>query len=233
MVPVFPLFGANVEPRSDVMGTSSPLTWSIVIPVKVLARAKTRMSGLDDSDREALALAMAADTVAAAVGCPPVGGVLVVSDDPMVRAQASAMGAEVTADPSTVGLNGALVAGAELAARRWPGSGLAALTADLPALTSGALEAALTAASAVGQAFVADAAGSGTTLYAASPGARFSPRFGQRSSDRHRQAGAAEIDLPGLDGLKRDVDTLADLQDAAKIGLGTRSAAIEASLAVR
>lgn len=215
------------------MGTTTPLTWSVVIPVKVLARAKTRMSGLTDADREALALAMAADTVAAAIACPPVGAVIVVSDDPSVRAQARAIGAEVTDDGPAVGLNGALVAGAELAARRWPGRGLAALTADLPALTSGELEAALAAASAAGHAFVADAVGSGTTLYAAGPGAEFSPRFGPQSRQRHRRAGAAEIDLPGLEGLKRDVDTLADLRDAAKIGLGCRSAAIEAALAAR
>jgi 2-phospho-L-lactate guanylyltransferase len=31
--------------------------------------------------------------------------------------------------------------------------------------------------------------------------------------------------LPGLDGLKRDVDTVDDLRDAARIGLGPRTAA--------
>jgi 2-phospho-L-lactate/phosphoenolpyruvate guanylyltransferase len=215
------------------MGTSSPLTWSVVIPVKVLARAKTRLSGLTDADRRALALAMAADTVAAAVACPPVGTVVVVSDDPEVTRQARAIGAEVTPDRPSAGLNEALVAGAEFASRRWPGRGVAALTADLPALTSRELEAALSAASAATHAFVADAVGSGTTFYAASPGAPFRPRFGPRSRQRHRQAGAAEIDLPGLAGLRRDVDTLADLRDAAQIGLGRRSAAIEAVLAVR
>ena len=35
-----------------------------------------------------------------------------------------------------------------------------------------------------------------------------------------------ELALPGLDGLRRDVDTVADLRDAARIGLGPRTAAL-------
>ena len=47
-----------------------PLTWSLVIPVKVLAQAKSRLTGLPAADRAKLALAMAADTIgAAAVAC--------------------------------------------------------------------------------------------------------------------------------------------------------------------
>jgi 2-phospho-L-lactate/phosphoenolpyruvate guanylyltransferase len=213
------------------MGTNTPLTWSLVIPVKVLSLAKSRLAGLADADREALALAMAADTIAAAMTCPLVGAVIVVSDDPEVTAQALALGAEVMADHPAAGLNQALIAGAQYAARRWPGSGLAAMTADLPALSAGELEIALNAASAATQAFVADAAGTGTTLYTAGPGTPFSPMFGPQSRRRHRQAGATELTVPALAGLRRDVDTLADLRSAAGIGLGLRSAAVEAALA--
>ena len=60
----------------------APLSWSLVVPVKVLARAKTRLAALAGPDRPALALAMAADTVAAALGCPEVGRVVVVTGDP-------------------------------------------------------------------------------------------------------------------------------------------------------
>jgi len=212
------------------MCSDIPLTWSVVIPVKVLAQAKSRLSGLADAYREAMALAMAADTVSAAVACPAVADVIVVSDDPAVRAEAEAAGAEVIADRPAAGLNQALAAGAEHAAARWPGRGLAALTADLPALSSGELEAALTAASAVTEAFVADAAGSGTTLYTAKPGARFRPQFGPQSRMRHRQAGVTELDLPDIPGLKRDVDTLADLRKAEKIGLGVRTLSVRESI---
>jgi 2-phospho-L-lactate guanylyltransferase len=208
------------------MGTNTPLTWSVVIPVKVLALAKSRLADLADTDREAVALAMAADTVAAAVACPAVGDVIVVSDDAAVRTEVEALGAEVIADRPGAGLNQALTAGAEHAAARWSGRGLAALTADLPALSARELTAALAAASAVTQAFVADAAGSGTTLYTAMPGVAFSPRFGPQSRIRHREAGAVELDLPDIPGLRRDVDTLADLRMAARIGLGRKTLSV-------
>jgi 2-phospho-L-lactate guanylyltransferase len=214
------------------MGTDNPLTWSVVIPVKLLALAKSRLSGLADADRRAMALAMAADTVTAAVACPRVGGVVVVSDDPDVRTETEALGATVIADLPGAGLNEALTAGAEHAAASWSGRGLAALTADLPALSAGELAVALTAASGVNHAFVADAAGSGTTLYTAMPGAPFLPRFGPRSRLRHREAGAVELELAGVPGLRRDVDTLADLCQAARIGLGARTLSVRESIKV-
>lgn len=207
-----------------------PPVWSVVIPVKALARAKSRLAALPDAERRALALAMAADTVSAAVSCPLVDLVIVVSDDPVVRSDLASLGAQVIGDSPAAGLNHALVAGAQHAQACRPGRGRAALTGDLPALSAAALAAALTAASLVRHGFVADAAGSGTTLYTAAPGSRFEPRFGRRSCDRHRQAGATELDVPGIDGLRNDVDTLADLDRAAAIGLGPRSAAMHALL---
>jgi 2-phospho-L-lactate/phosphoenolpyruvate guanylyltransferase len=213
------------------MAISSLLTWSVVIPVKVLALAKSRLAGLTDPAREALALAMAEDTITAVVACKLVGAVVVVSDDPDVKAEAEALGAEVMADEPAAGLNQALRAGAEQMARRWPGRGIAGLTADLPALSAAELQSALTAASGLTQSFVADAAGTGTTLYAAGPGIAFTPRFGPDSRVSHLLAGATEIDLPGLPGLRQDVDTVADLRSAARIGLGRRSAAVAAVLA--
>ncbi len=213
------------------MAVETPLTWSVVIPVKVLALAKSRLAGLPDADRRALALAMAADTTAAALASPVVGAVVVVSDDPAVAAQAAALGAEPLPDTGGAGLNKALIAGAEHMRERWPGRGVAALLADLPALRASDLTAALSAASGGTHAFVADAAGVGTTLYAAAPGTPFRPMFGERSRALHRQAGAAELDLPGIAGLRQDVDTLADLRLAAELGLGPRSAALALAMA--
>jgi 2-phospho-L-lactate/phosphoenolpyruvate guanylyltransferase len=208
------------------MAPDNLLSWSLVVPVKVLARAKSRLVGLADEERTALALAMAADTVAAALASPSVRAVIVVTDDPLVRDTLSALGALVTADRPGAGLNAALAFGAQLAAARWSDRGLAALTADLPALATAELTTALNSASAVTQAFVADAAGTGTTLYAAGQAAAFCPRFGPRSGDSHRLAGAAELDLPAISGLRQDVDTLADLRIAASIGVGPRTARI-------
>ena len=207
------------------MAPDTLLAWSVVIPVKQLAHAKSRLAELPDPDRRALALAMAADTVAAAVRCDLVAAVVVVTDDPLVRAAARDLGAEVIPDLPRAGLNPALVAGAEHAAGRRPGHGRAALTADLPALAPGDLAGALTVAAATDRAFVPDAAGTGTTLYAARPEAEFDPQFGPMSRERHRRSGATELIWPVDSGLRRDVDTLADLRRAAAIGLGPRTAA--------
>jgi 2-phospho-L-lactate/phosphoenolpyruvate guanylyltransferase len=213
------------------MPPDTSLRWSLVIPVKVLALAKSRLTGLAGPRRAELALAMAADTVAAAVACDVVDSVIVVTDDAAAAADLSGLGAVVVPDEPGDGLNPALAFGAARADERWPGRGRAGLAADLPALGPAELGRALAAAAGTPEAFVADAAGTGTTLYTAGPGAAFSPRFGPGSRAAHLSAGAAELLLPGLDGLRRDVDTVADLRDAARIGLGPRTAAAMGPLA--
>jgi len=205
------------------MMRGTPVSWSLVIPVKVLALAKSRLAGLGAPRRAALALAMAADTVAAGVACPAVGAVIVVTDDEAAGAELSGLGAHVLPDEPGDGLNPALAFGAAYAEERWPGRGRAGMAADLPALGADELGRALAEAAASRQAFVADAAGTGTTLYTAGPGVPFAPRFGPGSRAAHRSAGAVELMLPGLDGLRRDVDTVADLRDAARVGLGPRT----------
>ncbi len=213
------------------MPPDTSLRWSLVIPVKVLALAKSRITGLAGPRRAELALAMAADTVAAAVACPVVDTVIVVTDDAAAAASLSGLGAVVVPDVPGDGLNAALAFGAAQADERWPGRGRGGLAADLPALGPAELGRALAVAAGVPEAFVADAAGTGTTLYTAGPNAAFRPRFGPGSRAAHLSGGAAELTLPGLDGLRRDVDTVDDLRDAARIGLGPRTAAAAGSLA--
>ena len=201
------------------------MQWSLVIPVKVLAQAKSRLTGLAGPPRAELALAMVADTVRAALAAPEVAGVIVVSDDEAVGAELGGLGAFVIADDPAAGLNPALVFGAGYAEARWPDRGRAAMAGDLPALRPGELSVALEAARQAGEAFVPDAAGTGTTLYAAAPGVAFRPKFGLGSRDRHLGAGAAELDLPMLRGLRQDVDTPDDLRRATALGVGPRTSA--------
>jgi len=136
----------------------------------------------------------------------------------------------VVPDEPRDGLNAALRHGAAFAGARWPGCGTAALSADLPALRPAEIGRALRAASAWPTAFVADAARDGTTLYTAAPGAAFRPAFGPASRARHAAGGAAELDLEGVPGLRRDVDTPADLRGAAALGLGPHTAPLAAEL---
>jgi 2-phospho-L-lactate guanylyltransferase len=204
--------------------------WVLVIPVKRLALAKTRLSGFAGRHREALALAFAADTMAAAGSCPEVNGVVVVTDDPAARDLAHSLGDLVVPDEPDAGLNPALVHGAAAALERWPGTRVAALSSDLPALRAGELSAALLAAGNQSLAFVADAAGTGTTLLAAATLSSFVPRFGPGSSLAHRAAGAVELTGTAIPSLRRDVDTEADLDEAELLGLGPRTASVMVQL---
>jgi 2-phospho-L-lactate/phosphoenolpyruvate guanylyltransferase len=212
------------------MSDDARFAWAVVVPVKVLARAKSRIAPLAGSRRAELALAMALDTISAVVASPAAGRVIVVTDDPVAAAELSAVGATVVPDKPGAGLNEALVHGASCAARWWPGSGIAALSGDLPALRPEELAVALRAASSWPEAFVPDVPGSGTTLYTAGPGVTFRPAFGPDSRFRHAENGAAELLLPGIAGLRRDVDTGEDLRAAARLGLGARTSAVAADL---
>jgi 2-phospho-L-lactate/phosphoenolpyruvate guanylyltransferase len=215
------------------MSMPPPPDWALVIPVKPLDRAKSRLAGLAGPRRGELALAMAVDTVSALLACPAVAVAIVVTDDPAAGAELGALGAVVIPDRPAAGLNPALEAGAVVAAERWPGRGRAGLAADLPALRPAEIGAALAAAGSWPAAFVRDAAGTGTTLYAASPAGEFRPAFGPGSAARHAAGGAAELGLPGIGGLRQDVDTAEDLSRAAALGLGPRTAAVAARLLTR
>ena len=206
-----------------------PLSWSLVIPVKVLAQAKSRLTGIAGQRRSELALAMAADTIAVAVTARSVGAVLVVTDDRLVSDIAESLGALVLPDAPAAGLNDALAYGAAHSEAIWPERGRAGLAGDLPAAQSDEITAALDAAAQLGAAFVPDADGTGTVLYAAAPGSEFRPRFGPESRERHLASGAAELDASRFAGLRRDVDTIADLRLAAEIGLGPRTRALLAA----
>jgi 2-phospho-L-lactate guanylyltransferase len=235
------------------MTHSARFSWTVLLPVKVLARAKSRLAVLAGDRRRDLALALASDTVTAVLACPAVARVVVVTSDPVAGPLLAALGAVVVADePADLAdslgppdeapkagdlgvqdlLNAALRHGAAVAARRWPGTGLAALTADLPAMSPAELATALREADTApgGAAFMPDAAGVGTTLYAVPPGGEFLPLFGGASRARHAAAGATELGLAGMTGLRRDVDTPDDLREALALGVGPFTRAVAADL---
>ncbi len=205
-------------------------SWSVVVPAKRLDVAKTRLRPLtaarDDAEaaHRELVLALLADTVAAAVACPAVSTVVVVTDEPAAADVVRALGARVVSDEPDRGLNPAL----EHGARSAPGSAVAALSSDLPALRPGELGAALEAAGAARRAFVADAQGTGTTLLTAT-GTDLRPAFGPRSAEAHLAGGAVAL-TGSWPGLVRDVDTGADLHAALVLGTGPRTTALVAHL---
>ncbi|GGT29976.1 2-phospho-L-lactate guanylyltransferase [Streptomyces chromofuscus] len=209
------------------------MQWTLVIPVKPLARAKSRLSdAAGDGLRPGLALAFAQDTVAAALASPAVRDVAVVTDDALAGRELAALGARIVADEPGGGLNAALAHGAAAVRAQRSESPVAALNADLPALRPAELARVLDAAAEFPRAFLPDAAAIGTTLLTAAPGRELLPAFGPDSRARHRTGGAAELGLAGVDSVRQDVDTADDLRAALALGVGPRTAAAAARLLI-
>ena len=208
--------------------TENGARWGVVVPVKRLAVAKSRLAAYGERARRELALAFAVDVVHAALDCPMVEQVLVVTDDADAAQALAALGARVTPDDPDAGLNPALAHGAQLLRAGHPSLGVATLSSDLPALRPDELARALLAVVDGGRAFVTDSAGTGTTLLAASAPAELRPAYGPGSRTRHLASGAHEI--AGAAGLRHDVDTPADLRAALELGVGPRTERAVAAL---
>lgn len=190
----------------------------VVVPVKPPAFGKSRLVGLTDPLRRALAEAFALDTTSACLAAEQVAQVLVVTDDAAIAQRFAELGCGSVPDGDSSGLNAALRQAAAEAQRRWPDLVPVAVLADLPALRAQDLDDALAAVVRGGPSVVVDADGTGTTLYTA-PYAEFDPFFGPDSAHAHQVVGA--LALPGLlPTLRRDVDDLDGLREAADLGMG-------------
>lgn len=208
--------------------------WTVVVPVKYWARAKSRID-LEPRLREQLARALTLDTFAAIDACPAVADVVVVSAQPEAAAAARRLGWAVVVDtPSSSpdALNIAVRVGVRWAARHRPHSALVVLPADLAALTEETLRSALGRLSGHERSFVTDATGTGTTLLAARRPQSVDPTYGPLSAAAHRRAGAWA--LTAVDPrVRTDVDTLDDLAAARRLGVGTHTTAVTALLDAR
>ncbi|MDH6181469.1 2-phospho-L-lactate guanylyltransferase [Microbacteriaceae bacterium SG_E_30_P1] len=166
----------------------------MIIPVKGARQASKSRFG--PGDHRDLALAMALDTVAAALVVAPVVVVTVGG------AEFQSLGARVVQDAG-LGLNAAIQSG--LAVVDGSTTGTVALLADHPALQPTELREALAAAEEFERSMVADSDGSGTALVAARAGVGHDLAFGANSRAAHRARGYVELD-GGWPGLRRDID---------------------------
>jgi len=204
----------------------------LLVPVKPLARAKTRLRGMADGGAGApeaharLVVALARDTLAAVTGAAVVRTALAVCSDEVVRSALAADGVAAIPDEPAAGLNPALRYGEAVLRGADPSATVGALQADLPALRPEELDCAVrTGLATGGRVFCTDRTGTGTTLLLAPPWQPLEPCFGPDSAAAHRATGARE--LTGCwPGLRCDVDTAADLAVARELGLGrfTRAA---------
>ena len=228
--------------------------WGVVVPVKRLGTAKTRLGGYGDILRRRLALAFATDVVRACLDCPAVARVLVMTDDDEAGRALAALGARVETDGSPADrgpdddddddrhgshgsglnhpssqdrpsrLNAALARGADLLRDAGDGSGVAAVPADLAALRADDLARVLRSVGPGRRAFVRDRDGRGTTVLAAAPGEPLSPSYGPGSAARHLAGGAEP--LTAAAGVQLDVDVAADLMAAIRLGAGAATTAV-------
>ena len=189
-------------------------TFALLVPVKTLTLAKSRLETGQPGHREPLMRAFALDTITAASRATAVAQVYVVTDEPGFEVG----GAVRLPDEGDGDLNRALHHASLRVRLLDPARAVAAMCADLPCLAADDLDAAL-AAGMTPRWFVADAPGTGTTLLAAGPAVDLDPHFGPGSARRHEESGASPV-RADLTTLRMDVDTEVDLASASQIGLG-------------
>jgi 2-phospho-L-lactate guanylyltransferase len=212
----------------DAMSIPDTSGWTIIVPVKPAAVGKSRLTDVG-TDREALARAIALDTIAAAAAATRVARVIVVTDDEGVRAEfRRSRVVEVLPEGDIRGLDAAIALGAAVAG---PSTARAALLGDLPALRPTDLDEALEFAASVERGLVPDAETTGSTLVTARAGAVWVSAFGEDSAARHRLLGCTDLAVERDSTLRRDVDTAAQLTQAVALGVGAHTSAVLAAAA--
>ena len=203
--------------------TESGIRWAVVIPVKPAAVGKSRLE-LPSVDRVTLARAIALDTIAAAAASPHVAQVYVVTEDAaLVTLAFDIPGLRFVPEGDARGIDAAVAVGADAAGDGMP---RAALLGDLPSLRPEDLGTALIAATSFARGVVADAEGTGTTLVTAGRGIALLTSFGDGSYSRHLDLGCVPLEIGDSSSLRRDVDTAAQLEIAAELGVGPRTSRV-------
>jgi len=188
--------------------------FALLMPVKTLTLAKSRLNVSQPGQRKPLMRAFALDAIAAASRAKGVAQVYVVTDEPGFEVDDAVR----LPDEGDGDLNRALHHASARVRLLDPLMAVAAMCADLPSLHPDDLDAGL-AAGLTPRWFVADASGSGTTLLAAAPGVDLDPHFGVGSARRHEESGARPVRAE-VRTLRMDVDTGADLAAARRMGIG-------------
>lgn len=213
--------------------TRTPNAVCVLVALKPLDLAKSRLSPIPPPERRRLAGAFLNDTISA--WTQVVGKVFVVGpiEDLRLEGLTSNQQVELVRDPGT-GLNNALLAAARTAIAAGYSSVVASV-ADLPALTAEVARDVMAAAAPHRRAFLADHSGGGTTMLFG-PADALDPRFENGSAARHRESGAVDLVAnrhepgPSWAGARHDVDEPDDLQTVQRLGVGRRTDAVLGSI---
>lgn len=189
-------------------------TW-ILIPVKPLAEAKTRLAPLlAAGERRMLVRQMLDDVLAAATRAAGSAGVALVTADPEVAGAGRARGLRVLPEPQP-GLNRALRHATDTLAREGV-QRLLILPADIPLVDARAVQRLLAVAgTAPSVTLVAASADGGTNALLTAPPGVLEPAFGAGSCSRYvQQAGRLGVAPKLLDipEIALDIDRPEDLQ---------------------
>jgi 2-phospho-L-lactate/phosphoenolpyruvate guanylyltransferase len=202
----------------------------VLLPVRSLSDGKARLGlALDAEEREALIAGMLRHVLRVLADWQPAQRVWLISPDPGVGALAVPDAATLVPEPAGAELNAALVAG-RTAAVADGATAVLCLPADLPLLSSAALDRLLEAADAAiaagsGRPIVVIApadARTGTNALLLSPPDAIEPEFGEASLAAHTRASAAaeaSLQLVIDPVLGFDLDTPDDLErlDTARL----------------
>ncbi len=175
-----------------------------MVPLKPASAGKSRLA-----TSEATVRALGIATVRAAASAAGVRQVVVVTADPTTTADIIGIPrVRVVRELAPRGLRLAI---ASALATVPAGVPRAVLLGDLPGLIPADLARVLAEATRHPRTYVADAAGTGTTLVTAAAGVTWRSAFGRASASRHRALGLRRIAVPLRSSLRHDVDTPAQL----------------------
>jgi 2-phospho-L-lactate guanylyltransferase len=206
--------------------------WAVV-PVKERVSAKERLSPmLRPETRQALALAMLEDVLAALTATPGIAGLLVVTVDLEAGRLAASYGARLIGAGARDGHTGAVTAAARLLAAEQR-AGMLTLPGDIPLVTPTEIARLLAAHSpAPSFTIVPSHDERGSNAIACSPPDAVPLRFGENSFYPHLQT--AEIagirpNVMHLPGIALDIDNPEDVVSFMRIDAPTRARAVLAA----
>ena len=189
--------------------------WAVV-PVKLLAGAKRRLSPLlSGGERGALACAMLGDVLRALTQTTSLAGVVVISADRDAAAVARDAGALVMTDMDNAGMTAAVTAAARHLAAMGR-KGMLVIPADVPLITSQDIEMIILTHRAVPSVTLVPATSDGgTNALACYPPQAIPVSFGKESFLRHQNAArelGIEPQVLRLERAARDIDRPEDLR---------------------
>jgi 2-phospho-L-lactate/phosphoenolpyruvate guanylyltransferase len=203
--------------------------WAVV-PVKERASAKERLAPMLRPDiRQALALAMLEDVLAALTATPRIAGLLVVTVDPEAGRVAASYGARLIEVGARDGHTGAVAAAARLLAAEGR-AGMLTLPGDIPLVTPTEIASILAAHPAAPSFTIIPSHDErGSNAIACSPPHAVPLRFGENSFYPHLQAAEGcgiRPNILHLPGIALDIDNPEDVLSFMRTQSPTRAWAV-------